>query len=177
MLSFKLEPSTHEKFSRFSKALFFLVFLGGAGWLIFSAFSGYREATAILADHGVVTVPLALDEVTEERGRKGRTKLMFNFVYQFEAKGQQYQGGFSAAESNAGPYLADDVTVDVAYSNADPSRFDRLERLQDQAEVGSLLKRLVIAVLGAAFVALVLHLLATGVLFVRRPEPESVPAG
>jgi hypothetical protein len=173
MISFKLKPENHAALSRWSKRFFLVVFVAGAVLLASKGIAGYRHANSILGDHTVVTAPVELMEVTEERGRKGRTKLMFNFAYSFEANGQAYRGEFTTAESNADPYLGDDVTVQVAYDNADPSRFDRLERLQGMAGFGSLVTRLLVAVLGAALLAGLMHLLLVAKLFVvRQPEPE-----
>lgn len=175
MISFKLKPENHAVLSRWSKRFFLVVFVAGAVLLASKGIAGYRHANSILGDHTVVTAPVELVGVTEERGRKGRTKLMFNFAYGFEANGQSYRGEFTTSESNADPYLGDDVTVQVAYDNADPSRFDRLERLQGMAGLGSLVTRLLVAVLGAALLAGLMHLLLVAKLFVVR-QPESEPA-
>ncbi|MDH5825042.1 hypothetical protein QFW77_18915 [Luteimonas sp. RD2P54] len=173
MISFKLEPGNHAALSCWSKRFFQVAFVVAAGVLTFMGVEGYREARSILADHSVVNVPVELEAITEESGRRGRTKHMFEFGYAFEVDGRQYHGAFSTSESNAQKYLGDGVTIDVAYSNADPARFDRLDRLQGMGGAGSLLKRMAIALLGAAFLAFVMHMLLVAKLFVpRKPEPE-----
>ena len=177
MISFKLKPENHATLSRWSRKVFMVVFVAGAAVLAFKGIQGYRHASSILGNHSVVTAPVELVEITEERGRKGRTKLMFHFAYDFEAGGEPYRGEFTTSESNSEAYIGDDLTLQVAYDNADPSRFDRLERLQDQAGFGSLMIRLLVAVLGAALVAFLMHMLLVAKMFVpRQPAPEPEPA-
>jgi hypothetical protein len=177
MLSFKLKPENHAGLSRWSKRLFFVVFVVAAGVLMFSGIDSYRHANSILRDHSVVTAPVEFVEVTEERGRKGRRKDMYHFGYSFEVDGQTHEGRFTTSESNAGPYLADGATLKVAYANADPANFDRLQRLQGLSGFGGLLVRMLIAVGGAALLAGLMHLLVVAKLFVpRKPEPDAEPA-
>jgi hypothetical protein len=177
MLSFKLKPENHARLSHWSKRLFFVVFVVAAGYLLFIGIDSYRHANSILRDHSVVTAPVELLEVTEERGRKGRRKDMYHFGYRFEVDGQAHEGRFTMSESNAGPYLADGTTLQVAYANADPAHFDRMERLQGLSGFGSLLVRMLIAVGGAALLAGLMHLLVVAKLFVpRKPEPEAESA-
>lgn len=174
MISFKIQPETHAKFAAWSKKFFFLVFVLGAGFLMYQGFAGYRAANAILGDHSVVTVPVELEDIVEERGRKGRTKLMFHFAYSFEAQGKSYDGRFVTSESNADPYLEEGATIEVAYANGEPARFDRLDKLQDQAGFGGLMTKMLIALAGAALVAFVMHMLLVAKLIVpRMPEPEA----
>lgn len=178
MISFKVKPENHVAVSRWSKRFFMVVFVIGAGLLAFMGIDGYRHAHSILGDHATVTVPVELVDVTEERGRKGRTKTMFHFGYAFEAGGQQHTGQFTTSESNAGAHLAEDATIEVAYANADPSRFDRLSRLESQAGVGSLLVRLLASLAGAALIAFIMHIMLVGKLIVpRETESEPTPAG
>jgi len=178
MISFKVKPQNHERISRWSKRFFVLVFLAGAAMLGLSGVESYRHANSILADHTIVTVPVELVQINQERGRKGRKKNTYHFGYAFEAGGRQHTGHFTTSESNAEPYLDDGATVEVAYANADPSRFDRLKRVQGQSGFGGLLMRLLVAVLGAAFIAFVLHMLLVAKLIVPRvPQAEATPAG
>lgn len=178
MISFKVKPENHVAISRWSRRFFMVVFVVGAAMLAYMGIDGYRHANSILRDHATVTVPVDLVDITEERGRKGRTKTVYHFGYAFEAGGERHEGHFSTSESNADPYLADDATIEVAYANADPSRFDRLSRLESQAGVGSLMVRLLVALAGAALIAFVLHMLVVAKLIVPRvPAPEPTPAG
>ena len=177
MISFKVKPENHVAISRWSKRIFMVVFLAGAGLLAYQGIDSYRHATAILRDHATVNVPVELEDITEERGRKGRTKRMYHFGYTFEADGQQYVGQFTTSESNAEPYAQDHATIDIAYAKADPSRFDRLSRLQSQSGFGGLLMRLLVAVAGAALVAFLMHMLVVAKLIVpRMPEADAAPA-
>lgn len=174
MISFKLAPQTHAKVSRASAVFFKLLFVAAVLFLGYKAIGGYLRASSILADHSVVSVPVQLVEVTEERGRKGRRRNMYHFGYSFEAGGERHEGRFTTSESNADPYLGEDVTIEVAYANAEPARFDRLERLQSQSGLGSLVVRLLVAVAGAALIMFLMHLLLTAKLFVPR-VPEQAP--
>jgi hypothetical protein len=176
MISFKVKPENHVAISRWSKRFFMVVFIAGAALLSFMGIDSYRQANSILGDHGTVTVPVELVDVTEERGRKGRTRTMYHFGYAFEAGGERHEGHFSTSESNADPYLVEGATIEVAYANADPSRFDRLSRLESQSGFGSLIVRILVALAGAALVAFVLHMLVVGKLIVPR-EPEPAVAG
>jgi hypothetical protein len=174
MISFKIEPQNHATFAAWSKKFFFLAFLVGAGTLMAQGFSGYRSANAILKDHTVVTVPVALSEVVEEKGSKGRVSSMYHFAYTFEVEGQSHEGEFVTSESNADPYLGEEATVEIAYANGDASRFDRLSKLQGQAGLGGLVTKFLIALVGAAFLAFVAHMLLVAKLIVpRAPEPEA----
>ncbi len=56
----------------------------------------------------------------------------------------------------------------VAYANAEPSRFGRLEVLRGQADFGSSITRALTAIPLAALIAFVLHLMLTRRLFVPR---------
>ncbi|MBC9250756.1 hypothetical protein A9179_10755 [Pseudomonas alcaligenes] len=168
MLSFKTSPATHQKISRVSRWLCFAAFVVGLGFLGYTSVAGYRTATAILKDHSVATAAVSLKDVTEEHHRKGRTSLTYNFTYAFEAKGTQQVGEFSTSEDNAQPYLEEGAKVEVAFSNQDPSHFDRLERLQTQADLGGSLKRWLIMLPVGALLALVLHILIVARLFVPR---------
>lgn len=168
MLSFTTSPATHAVVSKASRIFFSLAFLVGITVLAAGAIRGYLAATAILKDHSVVTAPVTLDEVVEERGRKGRKRNMYHFSYRFEAKGQPQTGTFITSESNADPYLEDGVTVEVAYSNQEPSRFDRLERLQNQSSLKGVIIRLLVSLPFVALLAWIAHLLTTRKLFVLR---------
>ncbi|MBB4862343.1 hypothetical protein HNP46_001181 [Pseudomonas nitritireducens] len=170
MLSFKISPQAHQKVSRVSSILCTLFAIGFVVVMCLTAIGDHLHAKRILADHSVVSAPLALDNVTEERGRRGRTREMYHFTYQFEVKGQPYIGRFDVAASNVDQY-SEGSTLQIAYSNADPAHFDRLDRLQNFADTGGVFTRLGVGVLGAALISFIIHLLATRRLFVPREEP------
>jgi len=170
MLSFKISPAAHQKVSRVSSIICTLFAIGFVVVMCLTAIGDHLRAKRILADHSVVSAPLALDNVTEERGRRGRTKEMYHFTYQFEVKGQHYIGRFDVAGSNVDKY-PEGTVLQIAYSNTDPAHFDRLDRLQDLSETGGMFTRLGVGVLGAALLAFIIHLLATRRLFVPREEP------
>lgn len=170
MLSFKISPAAHQKVSRVSRIICTLFAIGFVVVMCLTAIGDHLRAKRILADHSVVSAPLALDNVTEERGRRGRTKEMYHFTYQFQVKGQPYIGRFDVAGSNVDNY-PEGTVLQIAYSNADPAHFDRLERLQDLSKTSGMFTRLGVGVLGAALIAFIIHLLATRRLFVPREEP------
>ncbi len=104
MLSFKISQGAHDKVRRVSSIICTLFSIGFVVVMCLTAIGDHLRAKRILADHSVVSAPLVLDEVTEERGRRGRTKEMYHFTYQFEVKGQPYIGRFDVAGSNADKY-------------------------------------------------------------------------
>lgn len=169
MLSFKISSGAHEKVRRVSSIICTVFAIGFVLLMCLTAIGDHLRARRILADHSVVSAPLVLDEVTEERGRRGRTKEMYHFTYQFEVKGQPYIGRFDVAGSNADKY-PEGTLLQVAYSNTDPAHFDRLDRLQDLSDTSGLFTRLGVGILGAALISFIIHLLATRRLFVPREE-------
>lgn len=177
MVSFKVSQESHRRLRGVSKKFFTVAFFAALAWLAYTAVVEYRAASAIMADATVTDATVELDGISEERGRRGRVKEMYHFVYSFEAGGRTHQGRFDAAASNAGKYLEAE-TIKVAYSNADPGRFDRLDRLESQGSLGSWLKRMLVIIPIAALLAAVSHLLLTGKLIVPRPsDAEAQPAG
>jgi len=88
LLSFKISPGAHDKVRRIS-SIICSVFAVGFVLVMYLTEIGNRLRTRrILADHRVASAPLALDEVTEERGRRGRTKEMCHFTYSLQVTGQ-----------------------------------------------------------------------------------------
>ena len=168
MISFKTSPQTHRTLSKVSMILLSLAALLGAGFLILTAILNYFEANAILKDHSEVVAPVSRDAVTEEHHRRGRTSETYHFHYVFEVAGKAYDGTFETSASNAEPYLREGASVKVAYANAAPSRFGRLEVLQSQADFGSSITRALTAIPLAALIAFILHLMLTRRLFVPR---------
>ncbi|MDU9400749.1 DUF3592 domain-containing protein [Pseudomonas sp. zfem003] len=168
MISFKISPETHRGLSKVSMVLLSLAALIGAGYLIVTAILNYFDANAILKDHSEVMAPVNLETVTEEHHRRGRTSETYHFHYVFEVAGKAYDGIFETSASNATPYLKEGASVKVAYANAEPSRFGRLEVLQKQADLGSSITRALMAIPLAALIAFILHLMLTRRLFVPR---------
>lgn len=166
MISIPVSFNTHLKLSRLSKWLCIAAFVVFGGMLGLSGISGYLQASTILKDHSVVSAPVQLKEIEEQRGRKGRVSYTYHFTYTFNAAGKPRTGAFSTSESNATPYMEEEATVRVAYSNRDPSNFERLSTLESHKGLGAVLKRLLIALVFAAVLALVAHLLITRRLFV-----------
>lgn len=171
MISIPVSSTTHTRLSRLSKWLCIAAFIVFGCVLGASGLSGWFQARAILQDHSVATAPVKLEDVEEKRGRKGRISHAYHFSYSFDAAGKPQVGRFSTSESNASPFMADGATVKVAYSNREPSRFERLDRLESRSGLGSVLKRWMIALVFSAILALVAHLIITRRLFVVHAPP------
>ncbi|WP_454831045.1 hypothetical protein [Pseudoxanthomonas wuyuanensis] len=176
MISIPVSAAAHANIGKISRFLCFAAFLFFAAMLTYGAIGGYFSSNAILKDHSVVTAPVTLEDIEEERGRKGRKSYTYHFSYAFDAGGQTRQGQFSTSEGNSIPYMDDGATVEVAYANGDPSRFDRLQRLQSQSGLGGMIVRLVVALPVSALLAFIVHLLIVGRLFVIKPKPAEAAA-
>jgi hypothetical protein len=98
----------------------------------------------------------------------------YHFRYDFSVDGVEYTGHFSTSEDNATPYLGETPQVDVAYARSNPAQFDRLDRLEGQKGLGSVLGRVIVALGMLAILAFVVHLLVTRKLFVR--QAPALPA-
>lgn len=173
MISIPVSASSHARLSNASRWLCTIGYVVIALFFAWSSISGHREAEAILKDAATVQAPVKLENIEEHR-RKGRVSLKYHFSYTFNVDGKDYRGEFSTAEDSATPYFGEDAEVTVAYARNDPSHFDRLERLQNQQGLGSVLGRVAVALGMLAVLAFVVHLLLTRKLFVRQ-EP-ALPA-
>ncbi|EKU26596.1 hypothetical protein KFS84_01435 [Xanthomonas translucens pv. graminis] len=149
-----------------SRLLFASLFVLGGGALLYHLLGDYRHASAILHDHSVATVPVIADGAF---GVHTEPLVHYRFHYVFESKGRLHRGTFEASGAEAAPLLLDGATVEIAYANADPSRFGRLDQLQHAGNLGSVLTRLAIALSIAALLAAAAHQLLIGrVLGMRR---------
>lgn len=163
MIAFKVAPSRHQCVSRWSHRALLAAFIVVAVWLLANAASGYIRANTILRDHGVVVVPV---QPAAQVGRDGE----HFFAYRFAVQGKCYSGGFAIDHDHAAPYLDPAATVQIAYANAEPSRFDRLDRLRDEGEAGGVLTRLAVEVPATAALAYLLHFVLTRLLVRRLPR-------
>lgn len=173
MISIPVSDTSHARLARASRWLCAIAYVVVAAVFALSALSGHRQAQAILADAVTVMAPVQLDRIEESR-HKGRVSHEYQFAYTFSVDGVEHTGHFSTAEANAAPYLEDQAQVEVAYARADPARFERLERLQSQKDLGPVLGRLCVGLLLLVVLTFVVHLLLTRRLFVRRAP--AVPA-
>lgn len=170
MISIPVSNTAHARLThgaRWLCSIGYVVLAIGFAW---SALSGHRQAQAILKDPVTVEVPVQLEHVEESR-RKGRVSHQYRFGYQFSVDGTEHRGAFATSEDNAAPYLTDGAQVQVAYARADPARFDRLARLQNQQSLGAVLGRLSVGVALLGVLAFVVYLLLTRKLFVPRQPP------
>lgn len=174
MISIPVSDTSHARLSRASRWLCSIGYAVLAVFFAWSALSGHREAEAILKDAVTVQAPVQVDHIEEKR-RKGRVSYQYHFRYDFEANGVTHTGNFSTSEDNAAPYLGDEPRVTVAYARADPSHFERLDRLEGQKSLGSVLGRVIVALGMLAILAFIVHLLLTRKLFVR--QTPAVSAG
>lgn len=161
MIAFQVAPTTYRALSRWSRQAFTALFVVIAVWLTAGAASGYLHANTILQDHGIAVVPVT--QTGQARDSAGG----HHFAYRFAVQGKCYRGGFLAHDDDASQYLDPAATVQIAYANADPARFERLDRLRSQGEAGGVLTRLAVEVPAAAVLMYLLHLVLTR-LFVAR---------
>lgn len=162
MIAFKIAPSKHQCVSRWSHRTLLAAFLVVAAWLLADAASGYVRANTILRDHGVVVVPVT---PASQRERDGG----HFFAYRFAVHGKCYRGGFVTDADHAAQYLDPAATVQIAYANAEPGRFERLEHLRAKGETGGVLTRLAVEVPAAAAMAYLLHFVLTRLVVRRLP--------
>ena len=92
MISIPVSAAAHANIGKISRFLCFAAFLFFAAMLTYGAIGGYFSSNAILKDHSVVTAPVTLEDIEEERGRKGRKSYTYHFSYAFEAGGQAHHG-------------------------------------------------------------------------------------
>ncbi|MBN6151887.1 hypothetical protein JR065_16185 [Xanthomonas sp. AmX2] len=143
---------------RLSRLLFASLFVLGAGLLLHHMLGHYRHANAILRDHSVATVPVIADGAVGSHAKPQR----YRFHYVFEAKGRLHRGAFTTNATEAAPLLLDGATVEIAYANADPARFGRLEQLQHDGDLSGVFTRTAIALPIAALLAVAAHQLLIG---------------
>ncbi len=163
MIAFQVAPSTYRALTRWSRRIFTALFVVTAAWLMASAGAGYLRANTILRDHGVVVVPVS--QTVDARASDGE----HHFAYRFAVQGKCYRGGFLASNADASQYLDPAATVQIAYANTDPARFERLDRLRSEGETGSVLTRLAVEVPAAGVLMYLLHLALTRLFVGRLP--------
>lgn len=173
MIRIPVSDTAHAQLTRASRWLCAIAFVGIAAVFSISALGGYRQAQAILKDAVTVQVPVQLDNIEEQHGRRGRVTHDYHFRYRFEANGVAHDGRFTTSEANAAAYLGEQAQVTIAYARNDPSRFERVQRLQNQKGLGAVLGRLLVALALMALLMFVVHLLLTRKLFVRRALPAT----
>lgn len=171
-----VSESAHARISSVSMWLCIAALVVFTTVLAWSGFNGWRQASAILKDHSVVVAPVKLEDIEEKSGRKGRTTYTYHFSYTFEAGGTTHTGTFSTSESNSERYMEEDATVKVAYANAEPSRFERLDRLEANKSLGSVLKRWLITLVISGVLAFAAHQIITRRLFVVDPPATTASA-
>ncbi len=171
MLKFKVKDTTHQFISVITKYLCILGFIGSVGFFGYTMVINYQEASGILSDPVIVDAEVSLDDVIYEKGRKGRTKETYHFSYFYEVDGQTFEKPFTTSGSNADKYM-DSETVQIAYAKSNPSLSGKVERLEKNSSIGSLMWRGAVAFFGLMFLAAVVYGLVTGVLFVNKDKPE-----
>lgn len=169
-----LSPSTHTTLRRATGVLLGLAFLVVLGLVGTRDARQYREAQAILVDAVRVDAAVALLEVVESRGRRGRRRDEFHFGYRFEAGGITHEGRFETSSAGAEPYLKSGV-VAVLYSAAVPSRFARVSEVERVASVGAVLKKLALELLVAGGLLFIAYWAITARLFKQGEVPPAAP--
>ncbi|WP_235430378.1 hypothetical protein [Xanthomonas sp. MUS 060] len=133
--------------------------------MLYHLLGDYAHASAILRDHSVTTVPVIADGTFS---MQARPLTRYRFHYAFQSKGRLHNGAFEASGAEAAPLLLDGATVVIAYANADPSQFGRLDQLEHAGNLGGMFTRVIIALSITALLAMVAHRLLIGRLLVRR---------
>ncbi len=169
MLKFKVKNSTHQNISIFAKYLSILGFVGSAGYFAYSMVINYQEASTILSDSVVVDAKMVLDDVSYERGSKGRSKETYHFSYYYDANGEEFNKSFTTSESNADKYINSE-TVQIAYARSNPSLSGKVGRLEKNSSISSLLWRGALAFFGLIFLAGVVYGLITSVIFINKDK-------
>ncbi len=172
MLSFKVADTTHKNIATVTKYLCYLGYIGGILFFGYTMISNYQQAGAILSDPVVLEADIRLDDVTTEKGRKGRSTETYHFTYYYEANGQVYDQSFTTSESNADKYL-DTETVKIAYAKAKPELSGKLEQLEKNHSLGSILWRFALAFFLLMFLVYAVYMIITAKLFVNRDLPAS----
>ncbi|WP_235429726.1 hypothetical protein [Xanthomonas sp. GPE 39] len=133
--------------------------------MLYHLLGDYAHASAILRDHSVTTVPVIPDGTFS---MQTRPLARYRFHYAFQSKGLLHSGAFEASGAEAAPLLLDGATVVIAYANADPSQFGRLDQLEHAGNLGGMFTRVIIALSITALLAMVAHRLLIGRLLARR---------
>ena len=171
MLKFKVKDSTHQNISVFTKYLCILGFIGSIIFFGYSMFKNYQEASTILSDSVVLDAALSLDDISQERGRKGRTTETYHFSYSYTVNDQEFSKSFTSSESNADKYI-DSQTVQIAYAKSNPALSGKVDQLERNSSISSLLWRGAIGIFGLMFIAALIFGLITSVIFVNKGQPE-----
>ena len=98
--------------------------------LAYTAASNYANARAILVDHSIAQATVTLDEDAPP------SKNLVHFKYTFAVDGKNYTGTFSKLNSHADEVELGSV-IPVAYANFDPSKTQRPELLEKNADLQS----------------------------------------
>lgn len=130
----ELSEDGHAAVGVVARHLFLLVFFMASVHTVQSVLRDYRHARAILKDHGIaIAVPAKADTALDRLLPTARTDLD---LYTFTVDGTPYSASFAT----------DDPTVQVAYANAQPGRFDRLDVLEYQGSAVHVVMGTVVAV-------------------------------
>lgn len=167
MLSFKVKKSTHQTISSATKYLCYTAYIGGLVFFAYTMFSNYRQAGMILDDPVITTAAVTLDDVTVEKGRKGRRTETYHFTYAYEVGGETFEQSFTTSESNAAKYL-DQESVEIAYAKSQPALSGKRQQLEKNHSIGSILWRFALAFFLLMFLVYAVYMIITAKLFVVR---------
>ena len=108
------------------------------------------DASEILSDHTEVDASIQLVD-TSSRTKHGHTSTTYIYNYSYNVAGKDYTGEYSAVNEKGEKYL-EEPTIKIAYSNSDPQKVGAVHVLERQAQLGGLIKRVLI---GSAILGLV----------------------
>ena len=126
-------------------------YLAGFIYLVYLSVDQYGDASSIMSDHTVVEAPIELVD-TSSKTKKGHTTKTYYFNYTYNVDGKDYTAKYSAVNEMGERYIAD-PSIEVAYSNSDPSNVGVLWLLEGKYSVGGYLKGLLIYALVFGLIA------------------------
>ncbi len=171
MSIFKVSSKTHLKIRKFFKALYAVSALSVCIFLLLAVGERYQTARFILADYTPLTVHLVLEDIEESSGRRSRS-VTYTFSYDFQVNGQTYYGRLETSEKYGEELFEKGLELEIAYSNLNPSYFDRLSLLQRQAQFWGSLFRWVLSCMIVLVLTVIIYAMTIWGLFDVKQEKE-----
>jgi hypothetical protein len=123
---------------KFLASLVFPSYILGVIFIGYTGVSGYLNANFILEDSTVVNAPMEFVRTTS-RTKKGHTTVSYLFTYSYTVDDREYVSHHTAVNEHGERYLENPV-LEIAYSNADPSKAGLLSTLETRASLWQTIK-------------------------------------